>query len=110
MEKITLTPEIREEITKFILEYLHEGFQDKFVFDPVVIAREVDQYGDDYLRIWIVFDGNQDNLDPERTLALRVHLADTLDGMGIWPSFSTSYMGVDEWKYYGRGITERAGA
>ena len=111
MLKKILTPEVREKVKCFVWEDLNEGFGDEFIFDPIVLVPEVDVVtGDEYLHIWIVFDGNQDKLDSNWTVRLRVRLADKLEDMGIRPSFSTSYIGVDEWKYISRRVTERAGA
>lgn len=111
MLKKTLTPEVREKVKCFVWEDLNEGFGNKFIFDPIILVPEVDVVtGDEYLHIWIVFDGDLDKLDSNWTVGLRVRLAHKLEDMGIRPSFSTSYIGVDEWKYLGRRITERAGA
>ena len=111
MLKKMLTPEVREKVKRFVWEDLNDGFDDECIFAPIVLVPEVDVVtGDEYLHIGIVFDGNQDKLDSNRTVGLRVRLVDMLDDMGIRPSFSTSYTGVDEWKYLGRRITERAGA
>ena len=113
MLKKMLTPDVREKVKRFVWEDLNEGFGDEFVFDPIVLVPEVDVVtGDEYLHIWIVFDGDQDKLDPHWTVGLHVRLAEKLEDLGLLPNFATpmSYMGADEWKYYRRRITERAGA
>ena len=113
MLKKMLTPEVREKVKRFVWEDLNEGFGDEFVFDPIALVPEVDVVtGDEYLHIWIVFDGDLDKLDSNWTVGLHVRLAHKLDDLGLSPKFATpmSYMGVDEWKYLGQRITEREGA
>ena len=111
MLKKILTQEVREKVNRFVWEDLNEGFADEFIFDPIVLVPEVDVVtGEEYLHIWVVFDGDQDKLDPNWTVGLHVRIAEKLEEMGVPPSFSISYMGADEWKYYRRRITERAGA
>ena len=38
----------------FIREKLTERFKDDFVFDPILVREEVDEYGDPYLHTYIV--------------------------------------------------------
>ena len=49
-------------------------FRYKFVFDPIQVIPAVDEYGDGdgelYLRIMIMFDGDQEALDPHWTSGL----------------------------------------
>ena len=111
MLKKILTPEVREKVERIVWEDLNEGFGSEFVFNPIVLVPEADVItGEEYLHIWIVFDGNQDKLDPNWTVGLRVRIVPKLEEIGVPPRFSTSYMGADEWKNYRRRITERAGA
>ena len=111
MLKKVLTPEVRETIKSMVWEDLNEGFADEFVFDPIVLVPEVDVVtGEEYLHIWVVFDGDIDKLNPRWTVGLRDRIAPGLEDLGLPPGFSMSYMGADEWKCYRRRITERAGA
>ncbi len=65
MLKKSLTPEKREQVKRIVREDLIERFEDEFVFDPIVVKLDVDHYEDDYLRILIIFDGDQERLDPQ---------------------------------------------
>ncbi len=66
----------RDKIVETIVrETLAERFtDDEFVFDPIVVVPLVDEFGDgdgeEYLRIIIVFDGDQKRLDPGWTSGL----------------------------------------
>lgn len=112
MLKKILTPEVRETIKSMVWEDLNENFADEFIFDPIVLVPEVDIVTEkEYLHIWVVFDGDLDKLDPNKTIGLRLRIAPKLEELGLPPGFSImSYMGADEWKYLRRRITERAGA
>ena len=53
--------EAKEKVKAIVRSALEERFADDFVFDPIVVIPEVDDYLDDpleYLHIIIVFDGD----------------------------------------------------
>ena len=63
-----------EKVKEIVKEDLEGHFKDRFVFDPIVVEPAVDEFGDGtgetYLNILIVFDGDQDGLDPAWTAGL----------------------------------------
>ena len=63
-----------EKVKEAVRDDLEGHFQDLFAFEPIVVHQDVDEFGDGdgevYLRILIVFDGDQDLLDPAWTLGL----------------------------------------
>ena len=69
-----ITQELRSKVADIVKATLVEHFADKFVFDPIKVIPAVDEYGDGdgepYLRIMIVFDGDQEALDPHWTSGL----------------------------------------
>ncbi len=54
----------------FIREKLTERFKDDFVFDPILVREEVDEYGDPYLHTYIVYDGDDSKWDTRWRLSL----------------------------------------
>lgn len=52
----------KEKVEVIVRSTLEECFADEFIFDPIVVIPEIDEYGDDYLDTIIVFDGAQANL------------------------------------------------
>lgn len=54
----------------FIREKLTERFKDDFVFDPILVREEVDEYGAPYLHTYIVYDGDYRKWDARWRLAL----------------------------------------
>ena len=68
-----MTQEQNEKVQTIVRETIAERFSsDEFVFDPIVVVPRVDEFGSDasgetYLRIIIVFDGDQKHLDSSWT-------------------------------------------
>lgn len=77
---------------------LRERFQDKFVFDPIVVMRVSDDWDDDYLRIAVVFDGDQDLLDPALTIGAERQTRRELYDKGITQFPVVSYTEKSEWE------------
>ena len=71
--------EAKEKVKAIVRNTLEKRFADDFIFDPIVVIPEVDDYLDDpfeYLHIIIVFDGDQTKLDPSWTSGFyRTHRA-----------------------------------
>ena len=63
-----MTQEQNEKVQTIVRETIAKRFSsDEFVFDPIVVVPMVDEFGSDasgetYLRIIIVFDGDQNRL------------------------------------------------
>ena len=68
-----MTQEQNKNVQTIVRETIAERFSsDEFVFDPIVVVPMVDEFGSDasgetYLRIIIVFDGDQKRLDSRWT-------------------------------------------
>ena len=98
---------VRELASRFVREDLEGHFGDAFVFDPILVEPRVDHDGEEYLRIDIVFDGDQCNLDPEWTsgLVLRLHLK--LREIGIASIPSPHFIERSEWESRARVLNRR---
>ena len=53
-----------EHVADIVRETLAERFGDEFVFDPIEVIPKVDHDGDEYLHIYIVFDGDPEAAGP----------------------------------------------
>ena len=63
--------EATREIEEMLEKLLRERFEnDGFRFGPIVVMPCVDDDGTGYLQSYIVFDGDQEKLDPQWTLRL----------------------------------------
>lgn len=87
-----------EKVRGFTEGLLYEQFPEGFVFDPIVIVPCVDHYGDDYLEIHIVYDGEQKNLDPYKTLGLRWPIHKQIEKIGLDTSPGLRFIPRNEWR------------
>ena len=90
-----------ERVADIVRNTLMERFADQFVFDPIKVIPVVDEYGDGdgrtYLRIMIVFDGDQKALDPGWTSGLIRRIRPKLVDAGVTEFPSPSFVKKSEW-------------
>ena len=67
---MTVSAETMDQVAALTREILEERFGDDFVFDPILVMSRIDQYGDEYVEIKVVYDGDMKNLDPGWTVGL----------------------------------------
>ena len=102
--------EAKEKVKAIVRNALEKRFADDFIFDPIVVIPEVDDYLDDcieYLNIFIVFDGDQANLDPSWTSGLIGRIQPHLIAAGIKEFPVPSFIIKSEWKYMERNLKKR---
>ncbi len=100
-----INPERDEKVIAIVRKFLDERFtEDEFVFNPIVVIPTYDEWGPHatgelYLRILVVFDGDQKNLDVRRTGELGMHVREELLDLDIeeWPNFS--WIAKSEWPW-----------
>ena len=100
---MTTTKEERFDKVKEIVRKDLEGhFRDLFAFDPIVVHQAVDEYGDGdgevHLRILIIFDGDQDRLDPGWTVGLIRRIRPKLIAVGVEEFPVPSFIKRAEWQ------------
>ena len=81
-----MTDEATRTFEQTIKEMLKDRFGGELEFGPILVMPKVDHDGERYLHSYIVFDGNQENLDPTWTLSLSNSLwaqAEQLEYPGI---------------------------
>ena len=95
----TVTNEVADAIGKV----LRERFKDDFVFAPIIVESAISHYGDEYLDIFIIFDGDQKKLDARWTSRLPLMLDPKLEKLGIDNVPIISYVEKSEWEevYHG---------
>ena len=99
----TITPEREALVARIVRETVEERFADDFVFDPIIVAPAIDEWGPDatgefYLRIIIVFDGDQKKLDPAWTGSLIRRLRPKLNEVDVTEFPSPSWVEKSEWE------------
>ena len=102
--KVVMEVEAKEKVKVIVGNTLEKRFADDFIFDPIVVIPEIDEYGDDYLNIIIVFDGDQANLDPSWTSGFIGRIRPQPIGSGIEAFPVPSFVVKSEWKYMERRL------
>ena len=94
-----------ERISAIIKQHLAERFTDEFSFGPIVPVLRInysDPEGRDYLEIYIVFDGDQKDLDTKWTVGLPDRIRPQLAEIGftnmiMTSMIMTSWVHCSEW-------------
>ena len=86
-----------DRVAGLVRQLLVERFGETFDFDPIIVERELDDDGDEYVHVYIVFDGDQDELDSSWTLGLSGQLWPHLVEMGFDNPPSKSFIEKSEW-------------
>ncbi len=94
----TTPQEIIERVEAFVRKDLRERFKDEFVFDPIIVNPELDHYGDEFLHIYIIYDGDQKRLDSKWTLGIEGRLLDHLPENELPHTPGHSFIPRTEWK------------
>ncbi len=76
---------------------LNQAFAEKFIFDPITVEATTDHYGEDNLNIIVVYDGDYDQLDPEKLNRISTELASILAEFGFHNMPTESY--IDKREY-----------
>ena len=92
---MTMETEKEEAVARIVREALSERFESEF--EPVEVVQKTDQDGEPYLHICIVFDGDQDNLDPAWTSGLNGRIRPQLLKLGVMNLPSKSFVEKSEW-------------
>ncbi len=104
----TISRETADEFANLVRQALEERFKDDFVFDPIAVESAIDHYGDEYLDTYIVFEGDQEKLDPTWTVHLGVLVWEELERMGIFNTPVFHYVAKTEWEELLHGKHPRA--
>ena len=102
-----ITQEVHDAIVKMVYEDLSGRFEGELEFGPINIVQEIDEYGDPYLHILIVFDGDQSKLDSKWTVGLITRLSSQLIDLGIKHFPSRSFFSKEDWEIYRRKSRQR---
>ena len=90
--------EVADKVGKLVGDSLRERFKDEFVFDPIVVQPAIDHYGDEYLDIFIIYEGDFKKLDPGWSSGLPMLLRPGLVDLGIASIPCHSFVPKNEWK------------
>ena len=90
--------EVRDQVAKIVRHDLVACFGDKVVFEPILVVSKVDHDDEDYLDIYIVYEGDMKDLDPNLTLGMIGRIKPELEKLGVpWP-LSRSFVEKADWE------------
>lgn len=93
-----ISREVADKVGKLVGESLREHFKDDFVFDPILVEPAIDPFGDEYLDICVVYEGEYEKLDPGWTVGLTTRLGEELLELGVTGVPSHSFVPKSDWK------------
>ena len=94
-----------ERVGELVRKDLERRFKDGFVFDPIIVNPELDHYGDEFLHIYIIFDGDQKKLDPKWTVGMSTRILQQMTEEEMPHTPGRSFIEKSEWKeIYGERI------
>ena len=85
-------------IRKVLEDHYDKHYKGEFVFDPIVVAPRFDPDGEEYMRAYVVFDGDFYKMDRKFRLRLLTMLDPYLLEMGIEQFLGVSFIEKSEWE------------
>ena len=93
-----ITKTVTDTMAKLVGDALRERFKDDgLIFDPIIAERVVDHYGDEYVDIFVIFDGDQKKLDARWINGLWMMLDPEMEELGITSVPGISFVEKSEW-------------
>ncbi len=92
--------ELKDRVSAIVRETLNGKFKDEFTFEPIAVVEDIDEFIDDeqeYIEIFIVFDGDPERLDPGWTSGFIRHIRPQLIEAGAWQVPIPSFIEKSEW-------------
>ncbi len=89
---------VLEKVADIARDMVNERFGDDFVFDPIFVKEKVDHDGDEYLQIYIIYDGDYKNLDPGWTVGMGLRMMPALLEIGVSEPPGHSFIEKTEWE------------
>ena len=96
--KIRTTEETSRKVAGIVKEYLNAWFEaEGLVFDPIVVIPRFFE-DEEYLEIYVVYDGDGDRLDADCTITLPRLIRDRMTDEEISGPLPISYVEKSEWE------------
>ena len=95
-----MTPEAMEKVKDIFAETLNERYASELVFDPIIVKPDVDYYGDDYVRVLLVVNGDTDLFDTKWDVGLITRIRPKLEAVGIMEFPSPYFIAKSEYQYF----------
>ena len=109
MKKARTTKGTIEKVEKIVRDALAERFKEGFVFDPIIVEPWFDYVTDEeYLHVYVVYEGDYDALDPSWTGSLGLLIRERTTEDEVWTAPGKAFVPKDEWEeYFAKDYRER---
>ena len=94
---MTTEDEMLETLAGLVKERLTDLYGGRITFDPVIVENKTDFYGEDYLHIYVVFDGDEKLLRSKKPPVVAWLIDPELDEYGVKKTPSHSFSKKSEW-------------
>jgi len=95
-----MTPEAMDKVRQIFAETLEERYAGQLEFDPIIVKPDVGFYGDDYVRVLLVVNGDTDLLDAEWDGTLIRRVQEKMLPAGIEEFPSPSFISKSEYQHF----------
>ena len=95
---MSFSPDTLEKVADIARDLLTERFGNDLVFDPVFAKSLVDHYGDDYIQLYLVFDGDEKKLDLDWTIEMVFEMEPALNEIGVYDLPGKFFIKKSEWE------------
>lgn len=95
---MSISAENKQKIAGLVKDMLVQHFRDQFVFDPIVVQHEIDHDGDEYLEIYVVFDGDYKKLSSSWRAELDDRVWTESIAMGVPSVPGIAFVEKSEWE------------
>ena len=91
------TEEIERQISEIVKADLYERFPAGFVFDPIRVYPRTDHTGEDYLKVFIIYEGDTKDLNPAHTVGLITRIKPKVRELNINDYIWGGFVEKSEW-------------
>ena len=93
----TITKEVTDAAAEVVRGLLVERYRDTLIFDPIVVIPRVDDYDQEYLDIYLGYNGHLEMLDVKWDLTFRLLVKPGLAELGIETISVFSFIPKTDW-------------
>ena len=93
-----IIPTQKEDIEAFVRDFLTSRLDDSITLDPIVVREEIDQYGDEYVHVYVIYESDEYLLPLSVTASINLPLRDYTTELGFNFPTIRSFINKSEWK------------
>ena len=95
---MSYSPGTLEKVADIARDLLNERFRNDLAFDPVLAKSLIDHHGNDYIQLYLVFDGDEKKLDLDWTIDMVFLMEPALNEIGVYDLPGKFFIKKSEWE------------